>query len=99
MQPRWAPDGHELFYVGPDGMMAVAVDTEPTFSFDQPELLFDTAGYVTPMNNVRLNRRIDISPDGTRFLMFKLGVTADDAPDLILVQNWHEELKRLVPVN
>ena len=40
----------------------------------------------------------DISPDGKRFLMVKLD---DRKPqpvnEIILVQNWTEELKRLVP--
>ena len=31
-QPLWSPDGSELFYRGPRGMMAVPVDTEPTFT-------------------------------------------------------------------
>ena len=44
------------------------------------------------------NPRIDISPDGTRFLMFKLPVEVTEAPNPILVQNWTDELQRLVPV-
>ncbi len=47
-------------------------------------------------------RTHDVSPDGERFLMIKEGGGADDtsAPSqLILVQNWFEELRRLVPTN
>jgi hypothetical protein len=43
----------------------------------------------------------DVAPDG-RFLMLKAnsGNAATGAPkDIIVVQNWFEELKRLVPVN
>ena len=40
----------------------------------------------------------DVVPDGWRFLMIK-DVSPDKAaaPQLILVQNWFEELKRKVP--
>ena len=98
MWPLWNPDGgHELFYVALHSMMAVTYETEPTFSFDPPELLFDTEGYGTP-DNVGINRRIDIALDG-RFLMFKESAGIDDAPEPILIQNWTDELQRLVPTN
>jgi hypothetical protein len=44
-------------------------------------------------------RNYDVSPDGQRFLLLQTGGGADGpvAPDLVLVQNWLEELKRLVP--
>ena len=46
-------------------------------------------------------RPYDVSPDG-RFAMIKSGDTGSDtdaAPNVILIQNWFEELKRLVPVD
>ena len=97
--PLWNPDpdeGHELFYVGPQGMMIVTVETEPTPSFDQPALLFDTDGYGVP-ENIGLNRRMAIHPDGERFLMFKEAAATNEAPEPILIQNWFDELQRLVP--
>ena len=95
--PLWDPSGgDELFFVGPQGMMTVSVETEPTFSTDTPKLLFDTEGYGTP-ENTGDNRRIDIHPDGERFLMFKESSVLQDAPDPILIQNWIDELQRLVP--
>ena len=45
-------------------------------------------------------RTYDVSPDGQRFLMIKAGGGSDQAaapPSIIVVQNWFEELKRLVP--
>jgi hypothetical protein len=37
--------------------------------------------------------------DGQRFLMIKQGSDQSAAPpQIVVVQNWHEELKRLVPV-
>jgi hypothetical protein len=41
----------------------------------------------------------DVSPDGQRFLMIK-NAEADakvSPPQIIVVQNWDQELKRLVP--
>ena len=49
-----------------------------------------------------VSRQYDVSRDGQRFLMIKEGRGADQAaasPSLIVVLNWFEELKRLVPVN
>lgn len=45
-------------------------------------------------------RTYDISPDGQRFLMMKAGGGANQTPpQIVVVQNWLEEPKRLVPVN
>ena len=41
--------------------------------------------------------RGDIHPDGQRFLIAKNEQAGETPTDLILVQNWFEELKRLVP--
>jgi serine/threonine-protein kinase len=96
--PLWNPDGRELFYVGSEGMMAVPIETEPTFTQGTVSLLFDLSPYPRP----RRNRRIDISPEGDRFLMLKAGGGLDETAEttsIIVVQNWFEELKRLVPTN
>ena len=45
-------------------------------------------------------RIYDVSPDGERFLMIKEGGSDESSPaELILVQNWVDELERLVPTN
>jgi hypothetical protein len=47
-----------------------------------------------------MGRTYDASADGQRFLMIKEISGADERPPsarIILVQNWFEELKRLVP--
>ena len=45
-----------------------------------------------------VGRIYDVAPDG-RFLMIKpAGTPAQAAASVIVVQNWHEELKRLVPI-
>ena len=54
------------------------------------------------LRSLQNGRQYDISPDGKRFLMIKeAGETEEtSAPtQLIVVENWFEELKRLVPTN
>ena len=46
----------------------------------------------------RSTRTYDVSPDGQRFLMVKQLASQAAAPQIIVVQNWFEELRRLVPV-
>jgi len=64
------------------------------FATSKPRLLFDKAGYSTASPI----RGYDLSLDSQRFLMVKL---EDRKPspvtEMILVQNWFEELKRLIP--
>jgi hypothetical protein len=48
--------------------------------------------------NIGLVRTWDISPDGHRFLAVKKDKSKlQPITEMILVQNWFEELKRLVP--
>ncbi|MDA2928243.1 hypothetical protein MYX78_13620, partial [Acidobacteria bacterium AH-259-G07] len=94
--PVWSPEGRELFYYNfiASGMMAVRIETEPTFSAGSPVLLF------TGRYRYGQGRQYDIHPDGQRFLMIKEGGQTEGASaptQLIIVQNWFEELKRLVP--
>ena len=99
VQPLWSPDGQELFYRGSRGMMAVLVETDPVFRPGDPEVLFEQQYY---FDRFRARRTYDLAPDG-RFLMVKESAAATDAEgptaQIILVQNWFEELKRLVPVD
>ena len=72
--------------------MIVGIDTEPNFTPGNPELLF-TGNYPTLPG-----RNYDLSPGGQRFLMAKEGgATEETRQEIIVVQNWFEELKRLVP--
>ncbi|HYN09747.1 MAG TPA: protein kinase [Vicinamibacterales bacterium] len=57
---RWSRDGRELFYMVPNGMMAVSVSGE---TFGQPRLLFE-GRYRTQANS---NSNYDVARDG-RFL-------------------------------
>jgi hypothetical protein len=61
--------------------------------------LFEGPYGASPNQN---GRTYDIAPDGTRFLMIKAGGSADETAEptsLVVVQNWRDELKRLVPTH
>jgi hypothetical protein len=75
--------------------MAVSIQTEPRFLAGTPTALFE--GSYRGLNSTpRGYQYYDISPDGQRFLMVKL---AQETPQIHVVLNWFEELKRLVPTN
>jgi len=86
----WSRDGSEIFYVAPDRtVMAARVETRPTFRVIDRHPLFPLpAEYAVPGDRPFA----DIGPDG-RFLMMR-GRTEQG---FVLVQNFFEELKRLVP--
>ncbi len=74
-------------------MMAVSVETEPTFGAEKPEVLFE-GSYLSSESDPEF-QYYDISPDGQRFLMIKEEQTTTAQINVVL--NWFEELKRLVP--
>ena len=97
-RPVWARNGRELFYLNAtQQLMAVAVQTTPTFSAGNPVKLFDTS-YATPNTGVTY----DVSPDGQRFLVIKENAATDakasgaPSPSLVFVLNWFGELKQRV---
>lgn len=102
-RPKWNPEGGELFFRGPQNIdfensfWAVQVDTENDFQYDIPDFLF-SGNY--RRNNI--SSGYDVSPDGTRFLLSRdllndNSTTASELTQLIVVDNWFEELKRLAP--
>ena len=96
-QPVWAPDGRELFYRGPRGMMVVPLlETDPTLRVGDPSVLFETQYYL-----YLSQRTYDIAPDGQRFLMVKEAEAGDEGAvptQIHVVQNWTQELLERVPI-
>ena len=93
-RPLWASDGQELLYLSLGGeLMAVRTQTGQSFVPGNAHVVLSGPNF-TPA--IYVWRSYDISPDGKRFLMIKEpGETA--STELILVQNWFQELERLVP--
>ncbi len=71
--------------------MVTDVSSSPTFSSSQPRELFQTS--FTDTYGVSW----DLAPDG-RVLVVKPSTDGADPNELRAVLNWHEELKRLVPI-
>jgi len=90
--PLWSADGQELFYWNSQMLMQVAIGADPRTAA-APRRLFG-GEYVTGV----FQRAFDISPDGRRFLMMKNVQNADAPRDsIVVVENFAEELKRLLP--
>jgi WD40 repeat protein len=83
--PVWRADGKELFYLGDDGLMVVAVETDGGFRIDTPVSLFKADvtfvadGY----------HSYDVTPDGKRFLFLApVEKAAGKTGSVTLVQGW-----------
>ncbi len=74
-------------------MMAVRIETRGSLTFAAPQLLFDSDAYSTSESTY------DVSADGEHFVMIDLSESASPPEELVVVQNWHQELERLVPTN
>jgi hypothetical protein len=90
-QPLWSPDGSELFYRSGDAVMVVDVETDPSFRTGDPEALFGGYPIVT-----QGGRDYD-TRDGERFIMMKQVQETSAGTEIIVVENWFGELKRLAP--
>jgi serine/threonine-protein kinase len=96
-EPLWARNGKQLFYRWESGdsqqVWAVDARTDGAFSASKPRLLFEGSRFQGGMP-----RCWDISLDGQRFLMVKIEERkAAPLTEMVLVENWFEELKRLAP--
>jgi serine/threonine-protein kinase len=96
-QPAWSRDGRELFYVEPGSpprLMAVAVEDGDQLKLGETRPLMDWPYPSAP------GRNYDLDPNGPRFLAIKplpAALSNVKPAQLHVVQNWFEELKRLVP--
>ena len=71
-------------------MMVVDVATRPTFRVGTPRALFKGGSQFSTY---------DVSSDGRRFLTIQRTEPQEAGPQIQVVLNWTEELKRLVPAN
>ena len=95
----WARNG-ELFFrrISDHMMMALPVTTSPALTIGQPRPLFRLAGLQYGVSAPRYA----VTADGKRLLMNAIDLRVDQGgtaprPAINIVQNWREELKRLVP--
>ena len=98
--PLWTLDGKELFYIPVAGRFAaVSVQMQPSFTFGNPvEMATVTFTRFDVSNDVR---NYDLTPSGKFVALVapqepgRSGTSS--APEIRVVLNWFEELKRLVP--
>ena len=74
-------------------MMAVDVESGDTLALEPPQLLFESDAYSL------FEGAYDVSADGERFVMIEQSGAGQPPTELVLVRNWAEELKRLVPTD
>jgi hypothetical protein len=75
-------------------MMVVDIVSKPEFRPGKPRVLFEDPYHT----GAPYGRNYDVASDGERFVM-TMPIEQDTAPQLHVVLNWFEELKRLVPTN
>ena len=96
-QAVWSQDSRELFYRDYGGaLIAVPVPPGPRFLPGQPVTILPANSIYAGSGAAITARSYDVAPDASRFLMIKIR-NANTQPSLLVVQNWAEELKRLVP--
>jgi serine/threonine-protein kinase len=94
--PVWSRNGRELFFAGLDGrqVLAASVQSGPALDIAPPHPLFKYR-----MDTTLSGRPYDVMPDG-RFVIIGSSQAEEGvvtASNLVLIQNWTEELKQLVP--
>lgn len=86
--PAWSPDSKELFYFEKDRLIAVQIETEPTFRVVNRETLFSGND-----SQYRWQRQYDVHSDGDELVM----IESPAGREVEIVVNWFTELERLLP--
>ena len=95
--PIWSPTAHEVYYQSTDGdsILSVPIRTDPVLEIGEETVILERLR-LPPVGWAFQPRQFDIAPDGSRFLMVLEPGRAENLR-LLVVRNWFEELKRLVP--
>ena len=88
--PHWSHSGKEIFFVdGAGNLVAREVNTTPSFSVGRATMLFPMPSVWSV--NAGLRPQYAVAPDDRRFLVLR-SVTGAQSDQLILVENWFDEL-------
>jgi eukaryotic-like serine/threonine-protein kinase len=90
--PLWGHSGRELFYLDlTNQMIAAQLTASPSFSVTDRRMLFKLGPEYLLSSNYT---PFDVSPDDRRFLLIReRGTSQSQAPPLVVIENWFEELK------
>jgi serine/threonine-protein kinase len=91
-QPRWSPDGRELFYVdASQRLIAAQIRPGPTFEVTELKPLFDASGFSVDA----FHQSYEVLPGGLgfAFLRQRQSNQTATAPPVVLVENWFADLR------
>ena len=95
-EPVWSKQGHELFFRKGDQLFSAVVTPDPEIEVSTPVVLFEMPFERSMVGQNSFSAaEYDVAPSGNRFLV----VSERPATEFKVIQNWFEELKRLVPVD
>ncbi len=66
VEPRWRPDGGELYFRGPDSLFAVTLRLD-----EAPRVAPPTALFADPYRRMLHEANYDVTPDGRRFVFIR----------------------------
>ena len=89
-QPHWSPDGRALYYQRGDELMMVPIETGAAFSPGKVRVLFGEVGVA----NTDSGQTYHLDPKTSRFLMARTVREGAGAPEVRVIFNWLDELKR-----
>ena len=87
-RPVWPRQDNEIFYMNGNKLMAVPVQTSPTFSAGTPHMLFERNFFAS-------GHYYDASPDGQRFYFIKSPDEAGAQTHLNVILNWSNDVAKL----
>ena len=91
--PVWAPDGKTLFYRRGDTVMGVAVGGDDPSTWPKAKMVFE-GEYPYTVGPTHF----DVARDGRLLMVKPVDTDGQGAPkQLVVVQNWFEDLRRLAP--
>ncbi len=95
-EPIWAHSGRELFYRTASGaipqQMAIEILPGPTFTTGERRTLFPLTRFLLGASH----QQYAVAPGDQRFVMIRF-TGSERADQLVVVENFFEELKRIVP--
>jgi Tol biopolymer transport system component len=103
--PAWSSDGKEIMYVSAvaQPLVAISVRTQPSVSFGSPSPVSPAVPRPGVTSTDVRGRGYDVLPGGKILTLAPVATTgravAAPRPEIRVVLNWQEELKRLVPTN
>jgi Tol biopolymer transport system component len=92
IQPRWSPDGREIFYIEGEALMVAEVADPDAFSLGSPVKLMEGEFSLPLFDSVRFVP-YGVGGAGQSFFLSRAAEGGSTPNRLILIQNWTAELR------